>query len=65
MLYLVQNPNTRTKAVKLSDGFVILHSGEQRELDANWTNDELGRYRAAGLVISPKRGRPRKQEYDE
>ena len=64
-MYRVSNPTSRAKAVRNAGGFAVISPGETFEMAADWTDAELGRYRAAGLDIVVKRGRPRRMEPDE
>lgn len=45
----VKNPTFKSKAVREAGGFTIIKPGKSATVDANWSDLEVDRYRAAGL----------------
>lgn len=48
----VENPTSKTKAVRVTGGFEVVKPGGKVDVDMAYDDVEAGRYKAAGLKLS-------------
>lgn len=51
-MYTVKNPTPKTKAIRVAGGHVIIKSKDKADIKSQLKDDDLVRYRSAGLIIT-------------